>query len=318
MSKTCRSCRSPGVITSSQGTLYPFFVKRVYGLHIHSLGEAISARIDNTKDTKKKLLGKIFLGVLQRFGMGRTLLAFRSNVQADIRVCKACGFIGPELSYDQAALKNLYVDYRSDSYNAERSTFEPAYKTIQSHVGKSEQEIAARLHHMDEVIERYVDTTRIVDVVDWGGSEGKFIPPSLQTKNVWILDVSNEPLANKNYKRVDHVPENVAFDYVQVCHVLEHVSSPYEFMSIILGHIRAGGTIYIEVPQDQPDEEIQKFLSGDTSVRHGIHEHLNLFSLTSLRALAVSLGLKVLQVEKKSLDLGWSKATVLSGLFVKP
>lgn len=304
-------------MTLDQGRLYPFFVKRVLNFTIYSLGELLDIYAYNAKSKAKRSLLRTFLFLLRIFSFGRVFLDLRSSAKTDIRVCKSCGFVGPEVYWDYESLKNLYVDYRSSTYNAERTIFEPNYGQIKHLVGKSDEETHARLRNMDTLVEKFIDTNRIKNVMDWGGAQGAFIPTILQDKKVWILDLSNEPLINPKYTRVDKAPEDVKFDYLQICHVLEHVISPHNFMLDILPHLSSGGIIYIEVPQDRPDEDLKRFLDSDPTVNHGIHEHLNLFNEKSIRALAQSLGLQSLTVKTREIEHDWSKGTIVCGLFIK-
>ena len=135
---------------------------------------------------------------------------------------------------------------------------------------------------------------------------------------MFILDVSDEPLANKSFTRVNEPDPGMLFDFIQVCHVLEHVSSPNEFVKEVVKSLKPGGVLYIEVPQDQSDENISRFKVEPNLINHTIHEHLNLFSRGALSALAIQIGLDQIVIDKHQIDLGWIKGVHLSGLFRKP
>jgi 2-polyprenyl-3-methyl-5-hydroxy-6-metoxy-1,4-benzoquinol methylase len=184
-------------------------------------------------------------------------------------------------------------------------------------VGKSEDEIRNRLDNVGSLISKYTKLESIETVLDWGGGEGKFIPRELRDKKVSILDVSNEKLAEPTFIRIEQPATNQKFDFIQVCHVLEHVSSPHEFLKNTLPYLNRGGYLYLEVPQDRTEEDIQQFIKSDSAAIHKIHEHLNLYSVQSIKALANSLELKELVVEKKEFNLGREKVTIVSGLFMK-
>lgn len=313
----CRNCHSKDTIKLNQGLLAPFFVKKVYDIYLPSLEEFLKSIISKTTKIKRKFLGTVILNLLRGSKLGKTLLRFRGNPTVDIRVCKSCEFIGPEFNYTHEILNNLYTDYRSESYNRERTLFEVNYKKGQKYIGKSAVEVTNRLTYIDTLISKYVDVSKIINVIDWGGGEGRFVPSQLKSKKVWILDVSNEPLVDTKFKRVKTPPDHIEFDYVQICHLLEHINSPFEFMTEVLKHIRTNGYVYIELPQDWSDENIQKLLNCDTNIYHSIHEHLNLFSTRSLKNLALALDLQILNIEAKNIDFGWTKVNILSGLFSK-
>ena len=94
-------------------------------------------------------------------------------------------------------------------------------------VGKSEDEIRNRLDNVGSLIRKYTKLESIETVLDWGGGEGKFIPRELRNKKVFILDVSNEKLAELPFTRIEQPTVNQKFDFIQVCHVLEQNHPTY-------------------------------------------------------------------------------------------
>jgi hypothetical protein len=313
VSRECRNCRSSNTVTLDQGLLSPFFMKRVYGMRLMSITEAFAEESNTSRRSAGHSLASWLLGLLWK----RSLMTYRSPVRVDIRVCQSCRFVGPEVAYTLEMLSGLYGNYRSESYNAERAVYEPNYNEIRDYVGKSNEEISSRMSNLDDIIGSCVDANEINNVIDWGGGEGRFIPTAFRAKNVWVLDVSSEPLVSNSFHRISQVPEGVKFEYAQICHVLEHIASPYEFVKNIIPHISDRGYIYIEVPQDRSEQDIQRFVHCDPSVRHYIHEHLNLFSMKSIEALALALGLGVMYLERKRLDLGWAAMDIISTLLKK-
>ena len=310
---TCRNCDSVKITTTRSGFLAFFFLKRVFELDVASVGEEIEVRLRG-KGFKKNIVGVIYFA-LRRLPVFKQLFNIKPYISTDIRICKDCGFIGPEQEYPYSLLHGIYHDYRSDSYNRDRCTYEPDYKKIQMLVGKDGAEVQQRLESVDDILKKYTDISKIRNVLDWGGGEGRFIPTCLLDKEVVILDVSNEPLINSRYLRVSEPPELRKFDFIQVCHVLEHVSAPVEFMKNIMKYSSDEGFTYVEVPQDRSDEDIEQFQHNPIKMRHGIHEHLNLYSEKAVSALGKALGLEVICVEKKCINSGWHKGIVISGLF---
>jgi hypothetical protein len=227
-----------------------------------------------------------------------------------------CSFIGPDDAYSYELLNGIYHDYRSDSYNKDRCIYEPEYENIQDLVGKDGAEIAQRLDNVDQILKKHADIDNIKNVLDWGGGEGRFIPTCLLNKDVVILDVSNESLVNTNYLRISEPPELIKFDFIQVCHVLEHVSEPFEFLNNIIKHSKYGGLVYLEVPQDRSDHDIEDFKRNSMKMRHCIHEHLNLYSENAILSIGKALGLEVICVKKSLINSGWHKASIISGLFL--
>lgn len=303
MEKICRNCHSKNISIGTSGIYAPFFLKRVFGIDLINLGVMLHVNKNNELITN-----------FQSNGL-ESILNFQSPALTSIRVCSDCGFVGPDMHFSADQLQPLYQDYRMESYNQERVKYEPYYQQIQHLVGKDPKEIQERLTLVDSLLNEYLDLSKIHSVLDWGGGEGRFIPQCLSQKEVFILDVSDEPLINRDFKRISEPDANMFFDFIQVCHVLEHVSSPHDFLKKVVKSLKPGGYIYIEVPQDQSDENLAKFHIDPNSNNHIIHEHLNLFSENALKGLGTSVGLQEIKLTKKEVDLGWTRGTHLNGLF---
>jgi hypothetical protein len=321
----CRNCRSANIIETPNGILTPFFIQRVIGqidLRVESLYESLLKTTDPTSPTLRRYAAKALLGIVNRLpSLKKAIANMRPNAQASlsvpIRVCKDCSFVGPSQVYPFHQLVGLYRDYRSDSYNRDRCSVEPSYKSIMHLVGKCQEEIDARMENLDGIIGRFVDCENIQRVLDWGGGEGRFVPTRLRSKNVTVLDYSTEQLSDPSFLRLDLLNSTERYDYIQICHVLEHVSEPRRLMNEAISHLNHGGYIYIELPQDRSCEDLECFASRPFEIYHGIHEHLNLYSQRALKSLGISLGLKCIHICSNQLDFGWTEATVISGIFVQ-
>lgn len=305
MTMYCRNCNSLDCHSLATGVVAPFFLKRVFGINLSDLAGVL------TVNNNAQLIEHIRTNNLE------FLFPYKSPVLAVLRVCKRCGFVGPEMYYPEEMLAHLYTDYRSDSYNEERCRYEPQYKDVQYLVGKDPVEISVRLANLEQLLKSELELDGIHSVLDWGGGEGRFIPPCLKNKDVYILDISDEPLKDTNFTRISQPSSGQLFDLILVAHVIEHVSSPLEFMKKVLLHLKPGGFLYIEVPQDQPDENIQLFKFSPASINHWIHEHLNLYCEASLMHLGDALGAHRVTMKKNMVDLGWIKGTHLAGIFQK-
>lgn len=310
--RACRNCSSNHIITTQNAIIAPFFMKRVFSTHINSLGETIQQKL-NPANTWKKKAALLAYRTIQQTNILRGPLNLRSSAITSIRVCIDCGFIGPDLSFPSEMLCGLYRDYRHDTYNNDRCSYEPDYLKIQHLVGKNDLEIEGRLNNVDAFLKTHIDLSKINNVLDWGGGEGRFIPSDLIKKQIDILDVSNEPLINTRYRRVSEPKEK--YDYIQLCHVLEHVSEPLSLIRHISSFSGKRGIIYIEVPQDRSDGEIDEFKKGTEKLTHIIHEHINLYSKSSIRALGKTAGLKEISIKDSIINTGWCRAPIISGLF---
>jgi 2-polyprenyl-3-methyl-5-hydroxy-6-metoxy-1,4-benzoquinol methylase len=312
----CRNCKSKDFLTTEQGILAPFFLKRVHGLELIDLAQILklkSQKLNNYYLTKLLLF---LLKIAKQLPVLSRILKF-SGARTRIRVCKTCYFVGPEADYDiSGQLNNLYLDYRSERYNIERAHFEPNYRNI-SNLISSDNVISQRNENLNSILKANIDVDQIKNVIDWGGGKGEYIPEVLQNKKIWLLDISNEPTIKETYIRVSSPPTEIQFDYVQVCHVLEHVASPFQFMSIVLKHVRPGGYVYIEVPQDRSNADLAELLNSNSEYFHHIHEHLNLYSETAIGKLADALDLEIIKIQSKRFDFDWVKSDIISAVLQK-
>jgi hypothetical protein len=299
MKTKCRNCISEDLRILRAGIGAPFFLKRVFGIDVMSINEVLDINADHL--TKQTLDAKI--------------LSFRSPVLFNTLVCNKCGFMGPEFDFTDKILSPLYENYRSKEYNDERCIYEPSYANIKDIVGKGLKEIENRLDFVSRILDQCLDYQLIHDVLDWGGAGGRFIPQALIDKNVYVLDPSDEILVNERFHKIKSSPTGKFFDYIQLCHILEHISSPYELMIEVRKTLRPGGYIYIEVPQDKDDADMEKYLTGARYQYHILHEHINLFTVQSVEALAARVGLQKMITRREVIDLGWTRMTIIGGLF---
>lgn len=285
-------------------------------MHVLSIEERLQSMNRSAYPT---LWGWINLAsrALQKTSIGQKLFRARFPVKTQIRFCETCSFVGPDMDYSDVDLLKLYTDYRSNTYNTERVFFEPAYQAIQHLVGKSPAELAGRLSNLSQIINQHIDIHKVASVLDWGGGEGKFIPQEFVDKQVTIFDVSTEAVVNKKYIRVSQLDMGATFDYIQVAHVLEHMSHPLRSLEEISMHLKPGGYLYVEVPQDKTEAKIEALCQPQASETHTIHEHLNLFTPKSIQALGKALQLDEVCISSVSINSEWIQARVVCGLFRK-
>jgi len=175
-----------------------------------------------------------------------------ASLKVFIRVSKDCSFNGPSQMYPFDQLVGLYRDYRSDSYNIDRCAVEPSYQAIMHLVGKCQEEIDSRMNNLVNIIDSHVNCKGIQTVLDWGGGEGRFVPTSLRSKGVTVLDYSTVELADPKFLRLDKLDSDQKYHYIQICHLLEHVFEPRSLMIEVISHLNRGGCVYDESPQDNP------------------------------------------------------------------
>ena len=57
-----------------------------------------------------------------------------------------------------------------------------------------------------------------------------------------------------------------------------------------------------------------RLANGDKTIRLGIHEHINRYTVKSVTDLLRSAGLSLEAVETEEVDIGWNKTKIISTL----
>ena len=233
-----------------------------------------------------------------------------------MQICRACNFIQVKHAFRDEDLGKLYADYRTPSYNQERIRYEPTYAIIASQVGRAEKEIACRVDGLTAWLQGKIKPAGDFSMLDFGGSDGRFLPRLDGEK--YVFEISNtQPMPG--IVRIANEADLATYSYVQIAHVLEHVSEPLQLLKHVAGFMNPSGYLYIEVPQDLPDDEIAALRNG-TSRRQGllVHEHINVYCASSIRSLVEAAGLIPLHVETTPIDLGWITGTNIRALCKRP
>lgn len=293
----CRNCGS--VATKDLGPIgavAPFVLKRVFNLET---GPAPS------KHPLKRFLRP--LPVIRE--LARKI--YGNSALLDVQVCTSCSFIQTKVPLPEEGLARLYADYRSDSYNRERIRYEPEYAAIASRVGSDKQEIIGRKDGLTEWLASKIEADSDFSMLDYGGADGKFLPDLPGRR--YVFDISDiAPVAG--IERVKDEASLGLYSYVQLAHVLEHVPFPLALTRKACSHLLPNGYLYIELPKDISDEKVAHVSSGDRDAGVVIHEHINFYTVTSATKLIEAAGLTVVNVQSKTLDIGWTKAQIIGAL----
>ncbi|MDB4945567.1 MAG: Methyltransferase type 11 [Labilithrix sp.] len=264
-----------------------------------------------------------------------------------LRECDGCGFRWFEDRLTDAEAERLYAGYRGERYFAARHRAEPWYtRKVNDAIGDSPELLAARRDMVDGFLRQHLDVSTIGDVLDYGGDRGQLIPPVGQRRFVYEISGLTPVAGVGNIASAADLAGR-SFDLVLLCHVLEHCSDPQKVLREVAPLLRGeGATLYVELPFERTalrflgsSERYSRYLEGLGRiapaltavdlystlfrVRYDVvpplgfvkmHEHLNFFDESSLRALFASCGLEALVVEKKDMTTPFGQATVLSAL----
>ena len=247
--------------------------------------------------------------------------------------CSLCQFKFYDLRYDPQEVQRLYTDYRGERYFETRHKYEFWYtKAMNDGIGGDAREIQYRKQNLYEFLKGYTDTGGIRSVLDYGGDRGQFIPDDIGAER-FVYDVSNvDPIASVVRLASAEAVNARCYDLVMVCHVLEHMSDPGGGLRAVMPVLAEKSFLYVEVPFEQFDISFvgrgawyRRYLNAvarcnkvatlidfiSTACRRKLkfippfgfakmHEHINFFTASSLRALLEKNGFSVVACEVRN------------------
>jgi hypothetical protein len=294
----CRNC-GRGVLheLGPIGRVEPFFLKRVFGMEL---------RPARSPSPVKQLIRNLVSIPLSFASRVHTLYSF-----VELQVCAHCSFIQTKIPFHEEDIMRLYADYRDPSYHRERIQYEPSYATIAAAVGYDEVEISTRTTALDEFLRRALPATDSFTMLDYGGSDGRFMPNLPGVK--FVYDVSKvDPLPG--IVRINSESELGTYSLVLLAHVTEHLVHPLNLVRKLHSYVEPGGYLYIETPQEVSDEQRKGLVQGTLKRQLGIHEHINYYCIPAVSALLESAGFKVAAIDCAPVDLGWAKSAHVRAL----
>jgi hypothetical protein len=294
----CRNCGSESLAElGCIGQVAPFFLRRVFNMELrvpvspHPLKQFIR--------TLGKPLSKIFSRI------------YPETAFLGMQICSRCSFVQAKHSFPEEWITRLYLDYRSETYNAERIHYEPTYKDIAARVGTDEIEVTHRLDAATLFLSDKLERSPNFTMLDYGGADGRFLPKLSEHRFVYeISDVAPIP----GVERVASEAYLGRYSYIHLAHVLEHVVYPLKLVKHVAEFLEPRGYLYIEVPQEITDANLLRLQHGATDITVGIHEHINSYSPAALTHLMKEVGLEVIAIEATPVDVGWAKAVHLRAL----
>lgn len=232
------------------------------------------------------------LKIDKSFGL-KTIPNGTSYQSVNSTLCNECGFLFCDLRFNDTQIKNLYTGYRGRAYNNLRDKYEPGYSKQNSKMKKGISYISER----EDFIEKFLRKKSLLNILDWGGNDGKNTPFNNINNNVFLYDPSEIELKIKNkIHRVDkNTVSNYKYDLITCNHVLEHIPFPKDTLKLFSKVLKKNGIVYIEVPCEKIIETSLP-LNPDPSKKKYWHEHINFFSEKSLIKLFISSGFDVVDI----------------------
>jgi hypothetical protein len=237
--------------------------------------------------------------------------------------CINCDFRWFNIRPDASEMSNLYNDYRGKNYQQQRMKYEPSYtESMNQMIGNSDKEVEVRGELLNLVLKNN-SVPRNISVLDFGGNDGRFIPKHVTGKK-YCYDISGNSTVPGVSMLSSQDLIGRTFDLILLAHVLEHVSYPRDVMKEVTPLMSSSSYLYIELP-DEVSIPIRRHLTRyikslireiiPRPLRPGLmHEHINQFTVRSLKILLLEMGLECIDIGTKRVDFGGEKVNLLFSL----
>lgn len=230
--------------------------------------------------------------------------------------CIKCNFRFFNVRPDALEMSRQYDDYRGTNYQQQREKYEPGYtREFNQLIGNNAIEIKNRGDFLRQILERN-NVSGNVSVLDYGGNDGRFIPAQM-TGEKYCYDISGNEIIDGVTRLSRQELSGRTFDLILLAHVLEHVPYPKELMEEVIAAMAPSSLLYIELPEEVSlpffqscKKAVRKIVLGPRE-NAVMHEHINQFTVASLRNLLREVGLKAISIGTKRIDLGWMEVNIL-------
>jgi methyltransferase family protein len=235
----------------------------------------------------------------------------REPFSVEIKKCRRCKFTFADQRFDAEEENRLYADYRGDAYQSLRQSCEPWY-TRKFNARLSTGTMTRRRAPIEEIFRQHLPSG-MKAVLDFGGDRGDLFAGIVPGAATYVYDISGiQPAAGvKALSTLDECAD-YNFDLIGCSNVLEYVAFPRSFLGDIKRIARYRTLVFLEVPSEKPfglrnyaKRTIQEMILLALRPRlafsmlpfgflRQVHEHVNFFSLHSLKRLVEMEGFRVL------------------------
>jgi hypothetical protein len=297
----CRNCGASALHELGfVGDLAPFFLKRVHRIELVT-------RI--SPDPLKRLIQKLTKPVQSLISRVHPVVA-----AVELQSCLNCSFLQTKFPFTEEGIARLYSDYRSDSYNKERSSYEPSYGAVVDHIGQYCEGGLDRVGALTKWLENKLSLNG-ASMLDYGGANGQFLPSFTGEK--YVFEISDI----KPYQGVTRISDSSllnAYSYIQLAHVLEHVTEPLQMVKSVAAYLANNGCLLIEVPQDHSTDFLKRLQTRGADRYITVHEHINNYSVLSVQKLVEAAGLKLVAIEAVAIESPLAKQEFIRALAKNP
>lgn len=189
--------------------------------------------------------------------------------------CEHCDFYFFNIRPEDAEMQRFYSEYRGEEYQRQREKWEPKYTAeFNAALGAHPLEVANRIAIMESVLTRN-GISYGVDVLDFGGNEGRLIPEKI-TGAKYCYDLSGNVTVPGVRKITCRELKAFSYGLIMLQHVLEHVSYPVKFLrENIAPLMKEGSYLYIELPCEE--KLLQPILEKNSMIYFAVKNRLKLY-----------------------------------------
>lgn len=234
----------------------------------------------------------------------------REPFRIKIKKCRACKFCFSNTRFEPEEENRLYAGYRGPEYQAMRQSCEPWYTPVFNQ-RLSTGTMESRRAPIAAIFRQHLPS-ELKTVLDFGGDRGDLFAGLVRGASTHVYDISGIPAA-EGVTAISSLDEcaKLNFDLIGCSNVLEHVAYPRKLMADIKRIARPNTLIFVEVPSETPfgirnyaKRSAQQLVLAAARSKvaasmlplrflRQVHEHVNFFSLDSLRKLMEVEGLHV-------------------------
>jgi len=149
-------------------------------------------------------------------------------------------------------------------------------------------DIARAQRMYQAVIAHFHTRTHPLEILDYGGGDGRLMQPFLQRgDHCFLVDYASaiRPGVVKLGDELEVVPTDRVFDVIICSHVLEHLADPLEIVQQLRARLKPAGLLYAEVPQE---------IWGGIRIEYDPVTHVNFFTQYTLEYLFLCAGYSIL------------------------
>lgn len=204
-------------------------------------------------------------------------------------LCRKCYFLFLDLRFSDSEMADLYSDYRGNEYVELREQYEPGYKL-------RNQLLEMRVGYITQIEEFLKPLLKNkCRILDWGGDTGKNTPFKDNNSLLHIYEISQKPVIPGAIAIDKKTAQATDYDLIVCSQVLEHLPAPFQTLLEIRACMKDETILYLELPCEEFVRNTKISRDLLEKKKHW-HEHINVFTESSIKALLERTELKLVDL----------------------